>query len=147
VFELRTFVSLVPSLPISRIRPVKNGTCNLYILYNRRKSPFHFFGKVRFFFTTQKKFFSPFEEKGEREGGRDVKGTSLMLSGVEYGLCGGILVNFMWGHLSQFCRSAFIETNHSFIRQRNHGIFGFSRCFQLPTNTGRLCVRANIQYE
>ena len=62
-------------------------------------------GKVRFIFSGKsvfslqhKKFFSPFEEKGEREGGRDVKGTSLMLSGVEYGLCGGILVNCVVPH-------------------------------------------------
>ena len=121
-FEPWTLVFYVSLFPTSRFWLVRQGTCNLYISI----------------FTTQKSFFFSFKKREWvwKKGWKE--------NFTRY-FRGGIWT--MWGHLSQLCRSAFIPINHTFIRQHNHGLLCFSWCFHTPTNTGRLCVVANIQDE
>ena len=105
----------VSLFPTSQFWLVWVGTCNLFIWviqFLQHKNP----------------FFSPFSPRRENEpGGRDEKRTSRDTFVVEYGLCGGVLVNCVVPHSFQSTTLSYDNTitifcvfQDVFIHRRTH---------------------------
>ena len=79
---------------------IKRGIHTL-LHYNRRKSPFHFFGESPFFLYNTTSFFLLSRREGRMRWMKGCKENFTDAFVVEYGLCGGILVNCVVPHSFQ----------------------------------------------